>query len=465
MTLHGHTGSANAVSFNPKGPRLVTSAWGDREVKVWDATTGHEILAYRGHSGPVFAVAFSPDGRWVASVARGKPESGEIKIWDASTGQDHATLVGHGQRVRPLIGGVAFSPDGLHLATSCQDKTVVVWDLKTGQALHTLRGHTEGVMKVAFSPDGRHIASASDDQTVRVWEMATGRELMTLRGHTREPIAVAYSPDGRRLATASNDRTVKIWDSATGQEVLTLRGHPARVFAVAFSPDGQRLASGGEAGSVRIWEATQLTPQLRTQREAGALVNQLTNDVGLKSEVILRLNEDKHLGEEVRREALQLAERFHEDPFSLRALSYATARQPGLEVSKYRLAFRQAETACRLLSSSRDDNFVFVCTLGTAQYRLGQYKEAQDSLAQADSLYSAWVKRRQGDQDPYGKTGYPPSLAILAMAHHWLGQKDEAKAVLARLREAMKLAGWEMYKPLQNEAGSLIEAKAAPQGG
>ena len=32
----------------------------------------------------------------------------------------------------------------------------------------TLRGHSEGVLSVAYSPDGKHIVSGSDDRTVKV---------------------------------------------------------------------------------------------------------------------------------------------------------------------------------------------------------------------------------------------------------------------------------------------------------
>ena len=59
---------------------------------------------------------------------------------------------------------------------------------------------------IAFSPDGIRIASASNDGTVKLWESATGREVFTLRGHTSGVISLAFSPDGQHLATGSAGR-------------------------------------------------------------------------------------------------------------------------------------------------------------------------------------------------------------------------------------------------------------------
>ncbi len=38
-----------------------------------------------------------------------------------------------------------------------------------------LRGHRDEVWSVAFSPDGMRLASASLDQSVKVWDAATAR--------------------------------------------------------------------------------------------------------------------------------------------------------------------------------------------------------------------------------------------------------------------------------------------------
>ena len=93
------------------------------------------------------------------------------------------------------------------------DHTVKVWDATNGKELVTFKEHTGPVGPIAFSPDGLRIASiGGEKEIVRVWDSMTGRETLTLNGHDGGFICLAFSPDGKRIATGGANNTIIIWD-------------------------------------------------------------------------------------------------------------------------------------------------------------------------------------------------------------------------------------------------------------
>jgi WD40 repeat protein len=92
-----------------------------------------------------------------------------LQISNASTGEPYLSLPSHSLPVTC----VAFSADGIRLATGSHDTTIKLWDTATGALLQTLSGHTAAVEAIAFlpspNPNEYHLVSASRDHTLRHW--------------------------------------------------------------------------------------------------------------------------------------------------------------------------------------------------------------------------------------------------------------------------------------------------------
>jgi WD40 repeat protein/serine/threonine protein kinase len=469
-TFRGHSAPVESVAFSPGGHQIASAGW-DRSVKLWDLATARETLCLPGHSPWLRGLAFSPDGLRMASVQ----DDLSVSVLHSTSGTEIINLRGHTVEVS----GVTFSADGRRIAAAGWNGTVKVWDAATAQEILTLRGQSDGVNGVAFSPDSRFIAAPQEDGTVGLWDTTTRKEALTLRGHASPVNSVAFSPDGRRIVSASGDGTVKLWDAIAGQEVLTLRGHTAEVHSVAFSPDGYRIASAGADGTVRLWDATPLTAEVQVLREARGVVDFAFLEPGLfvkklarirddptisdpvrqralalaeskarslvahqaervvhalfakpmlRSDVLASLRTDCALTEPVRQKAIALAKHFSEDAWRLNAASWIVVRYPGAEMPAYRVALRQAEAACRLIPLHGG----LLRTLGVAQYRMGHDAQAVATLKSADRVNAR----------AHGGFSAPQDVAVLALAQHRLGQIEQARFAMSRLRASMNKPKW-----------------------
>lgn len=236
-TFTFHDKPVRSVAFSPVEP-LLASGSEDGTVSLWRTEPLTHLYWYTSHTSAVWSVAFSPVEPLLASGGGGKriedtqglgepqDEGGQLFIRDLTTRKLRALKLPAREGRLATVRSVAFSPDGLLLASGDDDGRVRLWDVRNASLKRTLPPLGASVYSIAFSPDGRTLAAGSGKR-VLLLSVTTGQPQGELTGHERSVLAVAFSPDGRSLGSSSEDGTVRLW-SLEGDRPLraTLRGAP-----------------------------------------------------------------------------------------------------------------------------------------------------------------------------------------------------------------------------------------------
>src|SRR5438093_5301810 len=85
----------------------------DKTVKVWDATSGRQILTLEGHSGGISSVDISANGQRIVSGSRDRTG----RVWNPASGTELFTL----KTLGSWVNAVAFSPDDRRIVTGSED--------------------------------------------------------------------------------------------------------------------------------------------------------------------------------------------------------------------------------------------------------------------------------------------------------------------------------------------------------
>ena len=251
-----HTKTVRSVAWRPNTPidTVVLAAGSfDSTVSIWTRNVSVAGASYNDNSDSDSSIAD-----------------------DANETELLAIIEGHENEVK----GVAWSYDGMLLATCSRDKSVWIWETdemgEEYECISVLQEHSQDVKHVVWHPTKNWLASSSYDDTVRVWkEIDDDWECVAvLDGHQGTVWCSDFeklgqfntgdSNESTRLCSCSDDKTLRVWkhmgDSETGdgqQEWIcqsVLPGiHRAQVYGVAWSKQTGLIASCGADGTVAVY--------------------------------------------------------------------------------------------------------------------------------------------------------------------------------------------------------------------
>jgi serine/threonine protein kinase/WD40 repeat protein len=331
----------------------------------------------------------------------------------------------------------SVSRDGKWVAFAGPHMNVKVYDAKTGECVWQLPAGDFCFSR--FSPDGHWLLTNVDGG--RVYAAGTWKPAVQLGSGTPWDV----SADGSLAVLGQTNGIYRLVEFSSGRELARLEDPEQNSGRAAFTPDGAKLVVTAKNG-LRVWDLRRIRQELAKLKldwDAPPYPPALAG----KAPVPLNIKIIASYVEQARAEVN--AGRFHEakvafekalaaepeDALAQNNFAWLLATCPDAKLREPARAVELAQRAVKLKAKAA----TYWNTLGVAQYRKKDYKEAIDSLNKSTAM--------QGENAVDG--------FFLAMAHWKLGQKK-----LARKHYDHALADMEKRLPaLANDAHHTDELR------
>ncbi len=245
VNINAPRSEPNALAWAPDGRTFASVGAADQLLRVIEAASGRERVL-RPLSATSWAVAFSADGRLIAAGG-----SGSFRLCDARTGKELVSRA-TGQ---PVIGFVAFTPDGRHLVTAGTDiripaqkgpdvlipgqGTALVWDVRAlvKDPPPVAKPTAEEVETLWKALAGSDPVAAGD----AVWRLAAAPDLALPLLKERLPKVAPGDANERvaKLIAELDDDEFETREKAT-QELIRLGGAATRAVRDALATSKSR---------------------------------------------------------------------------------------------------------------------------------------------------------------------------------------------------------------------------------
>jgi len=240
------------VCFVGAEGQFLASGSSDNTIKLWRTEDGVSVGTLTGHGARIWDISTNNAGKLMASAAG----DGEVRVWDIKN-IDRGVCLSSQKVHEGDAYTVQFHPGQNHIVTGGYDKTIRLIDVKTGATVKTFTGHNSSVSKTIFNPHGNLIISGSKDSTIKFWDIVSGLCIKTFSSHLGEVTSVDINSSGSLLLSGSKDNSNRLWDIRTARPIKRFKGHQntsKNFIRSGFGPNQSLIIGGSEDGEVYIWD-------------------------------------------------------------------------------------------------------------------------------------------------------------------------------------------------------------------
>lgn len=238
----------DCLQWHPQHPELAVGFGG--YVQVWDALTQTIVTTLDFATSSVLDLVWHPHGGQL-SVSGNQ----YVKTWQRPNWDDDPVL----RETGGASGAIAWSPDGVYLASGNNDHSLLVWESENAYPWR-MQGFPGKVRQLAWSTpksatDTPILASISAN-TVVIWRKDADPSIgwaAQVLDHADTVTGIAYRPGFGLLASAAEDGCICLWNQSH-QIVQTLQGVQKGFSCLAWNHQGTALAAAGEQGEVLVWK-------------------------------------------------------------------------------------------------------------------------------------------------------------------------------------------------------------------
>jgi len=242
----------SSVSWVPEGGGHLAVGTSAGTTQLWDVNQSKQLRSMDGHSERVGALS------WNRHILSSGGRDSIVVNHDVRVARHKvATLSGHTQEVC----GLAWSPDGLTLASGANDNTLCLWNAATSSTStprYALTDHQAAVKALAWSPHERNLLATGGgtaDRTIKFWNGQTGALLNSIDTGS-QVCALQWNPHEKEILSSHGfaRNQLCLWKYPTMAKIKELDGHTARVLHMACSPDGSTVVSAAADETLRFWD-------------------------------------------------------------------------------------------------------------------------------------------------------------------------------------------------------------------